>query len=104
MNTDLITKIVELLLTIIIMLLSAYVIPWIKTRIGAEKMKQLEQFCEAAVRAAEQLYTPDQWKQKKEYVLQLVTDKITSLGIGLNEAEVDAIIEGVVNFVKHNKE
>lgn len=103
MNTDLITKIVELVLSIVIMLLSAYVIPWIRTKIGAEKMKQLEQFCEASVRAAEQLYTPEQWSQKKEYVLALVTEKMKTLGIGLNEAEVDAIIEGVVNFVKHSK-
>ena len=30
-------------------------------------------------------------------------EQIMKLGLGLNEAEIDAIIEEIVNFVKHRE-
>lgn len=104
MTPEMITKVTECALTVIVLLVSAYLIPWLKTKIGEEKLEELEKFCEQAVRAAEQLYTPEEYKLKKAYVLSLVNEQIEKLGLGLNEAEIDAIIEGIVNYVKHNKE
>ena len=104
MTPEMITKVTECVLTVIVLLVSAYLIPWLKTKISEEKLKELEKFCEQAVRAAEQLYTPEEYKLKKAYVLPLINEQIEKLGLGLNEAEIDAIIEGIVNYVKHNKE
>lgn len=102
MTTEMITKITELMITVIVMLVSAYVIPWLKTKIESDKLEKLKVFCEQAVRSAEQLYSPEEWKLKKAYVLSLISEQIEKMGLGLNEAEVDAIIEGIVNYVKHN--
>ncbi len=104
MTPEMITKVTECVLTVIVLIVSAYVIPWLKTKISEEKLEELEKFCEQAVRAAEQLYTPEEYKLKKAYVLSLINEQIEKLGLGLNEAEIDAIIEGIVNYVKHNKE
>ena len=103
MTPEMITKATECALTVIVLLVSAYLIPWLKTKISEEKLEELEKFCEQAVRAAEQLYTPEEYKLKKAYVLSLINEQIEKLGLGLNEAEIDAIIEGIVNYVKHNK-
>ena len=103
MTPEMITKVTECVLTVIVLLVSAYLIPWLKTKISEEKLEELEKFCEQAVRAAEQLYTPEEYKLKKAYVLSLINEQIEKLGLGLNEAEIDAIIEGIVNYVKHNK-
>ena len=104
MTPEMITKVTECVLTVIVLIVSAYVIPWLKTKISEEKLEELEKFCEQAVRAAEQLYAPEEYKLKKAYVLSLINEQIEKLGLGLNEAEIDAIIEGIVNYVKHNKE
>lgn len=104
MTPEMITKITECAITIILLIVSAYVIPFLKSKIGTDKMQLLKDFVEAAVRAAEQLYKPEEWKLKKDYVTHLVSEKANDLGIGLNEAEIDAIIEGIVNYVKHNKD
>lgn len=103
MTPEMISKITECAITVIILIVSAYVIPFLKNKIGTDKMQLLQEFAEACVRAAEQIYTKEDWKLKKDYVTRLVTEKATDLGIGLNEAEIDAIIEGIVNYVKHNK-
>ena len=103
MTPEMITKTTEITLTLVVLLISAYVIPWLKTKINDEKLKELEKFCEQAVRSAEQLYISQDWKQKKEYVLKLINERAEKLGLGLNEAEIDAIIEGIVNYVKHRE-
>ncbi|MBO4266606.1 MAG: phage holin [Lachnospiraceae bacterium] len=103
MTPEMISKITECTITVIILIVSAYVIPFLKNKIGTDKMQLLQEFTETCVRAAEQLYTPEDWKFKKEYVTKLVSEKANDLGIGLNEAEIDAVIEGIVNYVKHNK-
>ena len=104
MTPETITKITECAITIILLIVSAYVIPFLKSKIETGKMYLLDDFVEWAIRAAEQLYKPEEWKLKKDYVTHLVSEKANDLGIGLNEAEIDAIIEGIVNYVKHNKE
>ena len=103
MTPEMITKMTEMILTILALIVRAYVIPWLKTKISADRLRELENFCEQAVRSAEQIYSPEEWKLKKAYVLSLINERIEKLGLGLNEAEVDAIIEGIVNYVKHNK-
>lgn len=103
MTPEQITQVTEAIVTILVAVVSAYVIPWLKTKINAEKLKQLEQFCEQAVRSAEQIYKVEEYKLKKAYVLTLINEKAEKLGIGLNEAEIDAIIEGIVNYVKHRE-
>ena len=104
MTPEMITKITECAITIILLIVSAYLIPFLKSKIETGKMYLLDDFVEWAIRAAEQLYKPEEWKLKKDYVTHLVSEKANDLGIGLNEAEIDAIIEGIVNYVKHNKE
>lgn len=101
MTPEMITKITESVLTVVVLLVSAYVIPWLKTKIKSDKLDQLKIFCEQAVRSAEQMFLPEQSEEKKQYVLNLINEQVAKLGLGLDEAEVNAIIEGIVNYVKH---
>lgn len=100
MTPELITKIVEALVTIILALVSAYVIPWIKNRVGEDKYNLLVSFAETVVRSAEKIFTPEQWEQKKEYAVDMVLEKSNSLGLKIGIDEINAIIEGAVQAVK----
>lgn len=100
MTPELITKIVEALVTILLALVSAYVIPWIKNRVGEDKYNLLVSFAETVVRSAEKIFTPEQWEQKKEYAVDMVLEKSNSLGLKIGIDEINAIIEGAVQAVK----
>lgn len=96
-----ITKIiVEAVVSISVILITRYIIPWIKGKIGEDKYKIIENYTELAVRSAEQMYTPDQWRQKKNYVKLCVQEKLKEIGLELTETEINNIIEGWVNAVK----
>lgn len=102
MNPEVTTQLLEAIIAVIAILITGYLIPWLKSTVGTERIDQIQQFVEVAVRAAEQLYTPEEWKEKKLYVEALVVERAKELNITLNAEQIDALIEGVVNYVKHN--
>lgn len=100
MNPELITKLVEAIVTVVVVIISAYVIPWLKNKVGEDKYATIIEFAEIVVRSAEKIYTPEQWQEKKKYAVNLVIEKAKELGIELGVEEVNAIIEGAVQAVK----
>lgn len=100
MNPELITKITELIVTIIIAIISIYVVPWIKTKVGDDKYNMIRDYAETVVRAAEKIYTVEEWERKKEYAVHMVNKKVSEMGLNIGELEINAIIEGAVQAVK----
>lgn len=98
---DLFIKVMSGLLTIFVAIIMYVVIPWIKTKITEEQMKLLEQYTEYAVRCAEQIFTPEEWQEKKiwvtEYVTAIINDKFN---LTLTTEDINTLVEGVVHLVK----
>ena len=101
MTNEMITVIVKAVLAILSVFITTVLVPYIKERIGNDKYNKLVEYTKYAVRCAEQIYTPEEWEKKKQYVSQYITEKATDMGIGLNEQDIDLLIEGVVNLIKH---
>lgn len=85
-------QIFMLLISLLGVLLTSLVVPLLKTKISAEKLKEIEKWVTIAVFAAEQmknagLLPPDQ--KKKDFVLKFIRDK----GITITDQELDALIE-----------
>ena len=100
MTPEMITKITEALITVLLALVSAYVIPWLKNKVGEDKYATVVEFAEIVVRSAEKLYTAEEWERKKEYAVYMVSQKSEELGLKLGTREINAIIEGAVQAVK----
>lgn len=101
MTPELFTKLMTAVFSIIGILISAYLIPYIKTKMTAQDIEKLVEYAKIAVRCANQIFTPEQWKEKKGYVMQLVQNFMEeNLHIKLTEQQIDTIIEGLVNEVK----
>jgi hypothetical protein len=66
-------------------------------------MNTLLNVIKAIVRAADQIYTPDEWQKKKEHVLAAVIGFVDrNLHIKLTEADINDLIEGIVNDLHGN--
>mgnify|MGYP002621827248 CR=1 FL=1 len=100
MNTEMLRTIINAILTIIGILLTAYVIPWLKEKIGAGKMETLESYIIYAVRSAEQIYAQGENSAKKKYVYNYVLNKSRALGLDLTPEDIDLLVEGAVNLIK----
>lgn len=94
------TQVVVAILTLIISMVSAFLVPYLKTKIGAEKLENIRFWVNIAVEAAEQIYAGSgRGKEKKEYVLKFLQSK----GFTLNAEEIENIVEAAVLNLKINK-
>lgn len=100
MSNEVISLIIKSLVLILSALITTVVIPYVKGKIGEDKYNEIKFYVEYAVRCAEQLYTPEQWAEKKEYVMAYITRKAQELGIDMTEEDINVLIEGIVNEVK----
>ena len=73
-------------------LITAFVIPWLKNKIGAQNMDEFMRWVQIAVAAAEQLYESTDGDGKKAYVVNFLASK----GFKVNPEEFDNAIEAAV--------
>lgn len=104
MSQELVEMIIKIIITLIGLLFTMVIIPWIKTNIDKNKFENLQVYVEYAVRCAEQMYKLNQSKEKKQYVYAYILDKASKMGLSLDERDIDILVEGVVNYVKYGGE
>lgn len=95
MTIDL-TGIVLAVISLIAALITRYLVPWIKEKTNEKQFEALKILAKVGVYAAEQIFTSDQWKEKKEYVL----DFLKKNGYEINAPAVDALIESLVRELR----
>ena len=86
------TPIFEAIITIVSLVLTGIIIPYVKQRIGEEKAENLKKWVSVGVKAAEQIYGSKTGQEKKEYVVSFLKSK----GITFDIDEVSALIESEV--------
>lgn len=91
------TPVVNAVIALITAVVSAFLIPWIKEKIEAEKLEKVMGWVTIAVEAAEQIYRESgMGAKKKAYVLDFLAKK----GITLDVDSIDAMIESAVLDLK----
>ncbi len=91
------TPIITAVLTLIFSLITAFLIPYIKTKVSAEQFATIKLWVQVAVQAAEMLYVGSgRGEEKKKYVIEFLNSK----GFTLNAEEIENLIESAVSMQK----
>lgn len=91
------TPIISAVLTLIISLVSAFLIPHIKAKTSEEQFNTIKLWVQIAVQAAEMLYVGSgRGEEKKQYVIEFLKSK----GFTLNAEEIENLIESAVLELK----
>lgn len=94
------TQIVTAIIGLMVSLITAFLIPYLKTKIGADKLNTIKIWVKVAVEAAEMIYTNSgKGAEKKAYV----TNFLNSKGFTLDVEEIDNLIESAVLELKLDK-
>lgn len=101
-------EIIKLLTNVIIpicgILITYFVIPWIRTKIAAERLDTIESWAWNAVQAAEKIFPAGLNADKYDYAVTFIRDQAKKHGIVLDEDEVRTLIESVVNMLPKTHE
>ncbi len=88
-----ITPIVNAVIALAAAVVTAFVIPWIKSKTTTAQREEIEAWVRIAVTAAEQIYSDaGKGKEKKKYVLDFLAEK----NLKIDEESVDLMIESAV--------
>ena len=91
------TKIIEAIITLLVALITIFVIPYIKSRLSADELAEIMKWVKIAVQAAEMIYKESgMGKEKKKFV----EDFLTEHGIKVDIEQLDALIESAVLELK----
>ena len=93
------TYLAEFIITLISLLVSSFLIPYLKSKTSKEQQQQINTWVKIAVTAAEQIYQGSgRGVEKKEYVLKWLADH----NVKYDAAKIDAMIEAAVYELKLN--
>ena len=90
------TQIILAVITLIGAVLTGFVIPWLKNKLTDHQYDTLATLVRVGVFAAEQLFTSDMWKEKKQYVVDLLEEN----GYKVDVTAIDALIEATVRELR----
>lgn len=91
------TKIIEAIITLLVAVITAFVIPYIKSKLSANKLAEIMKWVKIAVEAAEMIYKESgMGKEKKKFVETFLTEHGTKVDI----EQLDALIESAVLELK----
>jgi hypothetical protein len=90
-------EVLQIVVSVAAALITAFLLPWLKAKIGEESWARLVEVVRVAVRAAEKAYEDEEnnlvrQTAKYEYVLSFLAEK----GIDLSESELDALVNSAV--------
>lgn len=92
-----ITALLTAVITVIGSIITTFLIPFLKSKLSEEKRRELVDWIQIAVSAAEQIYTGSgRGKEKKEYVMNFLQNYGYSIDSAEVQMTVDALIEASV--------
>lgn len=101
-------EIIKLLTNVIFpicgILITYFVIPWIRAKITAERLDTIESWAWNAVQAAEKIFPAGLNADKYDYAVTFIRDQAKKHGVILDEDEVRTLIESAVNMLPKTHE
>ena len=94
-----ITPILEAVFTVVTLLITTFLVPYLKSKFSAQKQAEINQWVKIAVTAAEQIYQGSNLgEEKKQYVIAWLSAR----NIKYDSDKIDAMIEAAVYELKQN--
>lgn len=95
MNIDL-TPVVHAVIVVAVALASAYLVPFIKRKVEAEKLEQIITWVETLVACADQIFERTQGAEKKAYVEERLKAILAEHNLTLDIKAIEDLIEAAV--------
>ena len=94
-------QIILLLIPILGTIITSFIIPFIKEKIGSEKLAKYEYWAEQAVKAAEMMWTKSGCgEDKKRYVVDFLNGMFNKNKVVITEQQIEILVESAVKQMK----
>lgn len=97
---DIVFEVLKVIVMLAALLVTRYIVPWIKAKIGTEQLEEVKTWVNAAVLMAQQVHGAKPGEERKQIVLDLVQRMLAEKKIYITAEELDTLIEAAVKAMK----
>lgn len=82
------------------LVITRYLVPWLKEKIGSDRLAVAEKWVRYAVLKAQQVFWEEDGQDRKAYVTKFLKEILTAKNIALSDEQLDVLIEAAVKQMK----
>ena len=97
---DIIFEVCKVVVMIAVLVITRYLVPWLKEKIGADRMAQIEKWTKYAVEMAQQVHWSQPGKDRKAIVTEFLREILTAKNISISDEQLNVLIEAAVKEMK----
>lgn len=98
--SEMIFEMMKLIVMIAVFIVTCYLIPWIRGKIGQDKLDEITKWVNAAVLMAQQVYFAQSGAERKAIVVDLLKNILIAKNISISDEQLDMLIEAAVKAMK----
>ena len=100
MMSEMTLEILKVIVMLAVILVTWYLVPWIKELIGATKMEEIRKWAKDAVKAAQQVHEAEPGAERKKIVVDIMRGILLRKNIDMSDKELEVLIEAAVKAMK----
>lgn len=97
---EMIFEVLRLIVLLAVFAVTCYLIPWIRRKIGKDKLDEITKWVNSAVLMAQQVYYAKTGAERKAIVVDLMKGILITKNISITDAQLDLLIEAAVKAMK----
>ena len=97
---EMIFEILKLIVMIAVFIVTCYLIPWVRGKIGQDKLDEITRWVNAAVLMAQQVYFAKTGAERKAIVVDLLKNILIAKNISVSDDQLDILIEAAVKAMR----
>lgn len=98
--SEIIFEILRLVVLLAVLVVTYYLIPWVRGKIGQDRLDEITKWANAAVLMAQQVYAAKTGTERKVIVVDLLKDILIAKNISISDKQLDMLIEAAVKAMK----
>ena len=96
---DIIFEIIKVIVMVAALVVTRYLVPWLKEKIGADKLAQIEKWARYAVEMAQQVHWSKPGEDRKAIVTEFLREILITKNISISDEQLDVLIEAAVKEI-----
>lgn len=97
---EILFEILRLAVLLAVFTVTCYLIPWIRGKIGQDKLDEITKWVNTAVLMAQQVYHAKTGAERKAIVIGLLKSMLLAKNISITDEQLDMLIESAVKTMK----
>lgn len=97
---EILFEIMRLVVLLAVFIVTCYLVPWIRGKIGQDRLTEISKWVNAAVLMAQQVYAAKTGAERKAIVIDILRNILTAKNISISDDQIDLLIEAAVKAMK----